>query len=156
MKTGYLVSAFFLIVFVAVLAGWFMSLSPFFDGWQIASQNGMRTLLLDGQQIHVSVADTDAERQQGLGGRAGLAYDEGMLFIFDTDGRYSFWMKDMLFPIDMLWLGDDGTVVYMAQNVSPDTYPQSFTPDTSARYVLELPANYVMHHGVKVGDIVQL
>jgi uncharacterized membrane protein (UPF0127 family) len=119
------------------------------------SQNGLRTIMLDGQTIRVSIADTDAARQLGLGGRAGLAPDEGMLFIFPQDGVYSFWMKDMRFSIDMIWLSSGGAVTYMAQNVSPDTYPKAFGPNTPARYVLELPAGYAKEHTVKIGDIAQ-
>ena len=77
-------------------------------------------------------------------------------FVFPKDGIYAFWMKDMLFSIDILWLSARGSVVYMAQNVSPDTYPQSFQPEMLARYVLELPAGYVKEYNVVVGDIVRL
>jgi len=79
-----------------------------------------------------------------------------MLFVFPEDGKYAFWMKDMRFSIDILWLSADGRVVYMALNVSPDTYPQVFRPDVPARYVLELPAGYAKAHAVRIGDIVRL
>src|SRR3990167_10987110 len=102
----------------------------------------VRTIQLNGQTIRVSVADTETAREQGLSGRAGLATDEGMLFVFLKDGKYAFWMKDMLFSIDILWLSSDGAVVFMAKNVSPDTYPRAFAPDGPARYVLELPAGF--------------
>lgn len=115
----------------------------------------LRTIELKGQTIRVSVADTESARGQGLSGRAGLAADEGMLFVFPEDGEYAFWMKDMLFPIDILWISADGTVVYMAENVSPDTYPQSFRPNAPARYVLELPAGYAEAHAVEIGDRVE-
>src|SRR3989338_1806519 len=78
--------------------------------------------------------------QQSLSGRSGLAEGEGMLFVFPQDGKYGFWMKDMRFSIDILWLNASGMVVYMAQNVSPDSFPKSFESDVPARYVLELPA----------------
>ena len=88
---------------------------------------GLPTIQLKGQPIRISIADTETARQQGLSGRAGLAADEGMLFVFPEDGTYAFWMKDMLFSIDILWLSGDGAVVYMAENVSPDTYPKIFS-----------------------------
>lgn len=123
----------------------------------------LRTIELKEQTIRVSVADTESTRGQGLSGRPGLAADEGMLFIFPQDGEYAFWMKDMRFAIDILWLSADpsnpsgqAVVVYMAQNVSPDTYPQSFRSDVPARYVLELPAGYAKAHMVSIGDIVRL
>ncbi len=115
-----------------------------------------RTLQLKGQAIYVSVADTEETRRQGLSGHPGLAADEGMLFVFPKDGEYAFWMKDMRFSIDILWLSSNGSIVYMAQNVSPDTYPHDFVPAKSARYVLELPAGYAVAHGIVLGDIVRL
>lgn len=114
------------------------------------------TVVLAGETVRVTIADTEAKREQGLSGRQGLAPHEGMLFIFQKDDRYAFWMKDMLFSIDILWLSADGTVVYIAPSVSPDTYPQAFVSSTPARYVLELPAGYAAAHGVKLGDKVQL
>lgn len=130
-----------------------------------AQVQGLRIIELKGQTIRVSVADNERTREQGLSGRQGLAADEGMLFVFPRDGTYAFWMKDMRFPIDILWLSAsdrpsrdgsaEATVVYMAQNVSPDTYPENFMPDTSARYVLELPAGYAGAHTVEIGDRVE-
>lgn len=117
---------------------------------------GARTIELKGQAIQVSVADTESTRRQGLSGRADLEPDEGMLFVFPEDGVHGFWMKDMRFSIDILWLSNEGAVVYMAQDVSPDTFPQHFSPNTPARYVLELPAGYAKAHNVTLGDIVRL
>ena len=115
----------------------------------------LQTIQLGGQTARVTVADTESARQQGLSGRTGLAADEGILFVFPEDGEHAFWMKDMLFSIDILWLSADGKVVYMAENVSPDTYPQSFRPDVPARYVLELPAGYAKEYNVIIGDVVR-
>lgn len=122
----------------------------------IASEAALPTIQLDGQTIHVTIASTDASRELGLGGRTGLAPDEGMLFVFRQDGLYQFWMKDMRFSIDILWLTADGKVIYIVPNLSPSTYPQAFGPAAQARYVLELSAGYAAAHGVKVGDVVQL
>ncbi len=116
----------------------------------------VRTVEVKGEAIRVEVADTESTRERGLSGRSGLAADEGMLFIFPDDGEYPFWMKDMLFSIDMVWISADGKVVYMALNVSPDTYPQVFRPEVPARYVLELPSGYAREHGIRIGDIVRL
>jgi len=117
-----------------------------------APQNPSPVVLLDGRTVHVTVADTESARELGLGGRSGLAPDEGMLFVFPRDGRYAFWMKDMSFSIDIIWLAADGTVVHIEQAISPATYPETFAPETPARYVLELPAGYAKAYTVKVGD----
>lgn len=108
------------------------------------------------QPITVEIADTDASRVQGLSGRPSLLPGTGMLFVFENDGFFSFWMKDMRFPIDMVWLSSVGSVVYIQENISPNTYPRSYTSTTTARYVLELPAHYVSEHYVKLGDIATL
>ena len=113
---------------------------------------GERPLSIAGQTVYVSIADTEELRAKGLGGRSGLASDEGMLFIFPDEGKYPFWMKDMKFAIDILWLSNTGTVLYVQPDISPDTYPQSFAPDKPARYVLEVPAGYTTEHHITVGD----
>ena len=115
-----------------------------------------RLIRVGGQQVHVSVVDSDASREKGLGGRDGLAPNEGMLFVFGNDGHYSFWMKDMKFAIDILWLTSEGKVVYVQSSLLPSTFPSSFGPGDNARYVLELPAGFAQNHGILVGDLVQL
>ena len=135
------------VAFVLVLAGLF-----YFGSIRGVSQSPGASVILDGKTISVSIADTEAAREKGLGGRTSLGLDEGMLFVFPKEGKYAFWMKDMRFAIDIVWLSKDGTIIYMKENVSPNTYPASFAPATPAMYVLELPAGYVGSHGVKVGD----
>jgi uncharacterized membrane protein (UPF0127 family) len=110
---------------------------------------------IDGENIHVAIADTPALQELGLGNRNGLPDGEGMLFVFATDSKEAFWMKDMHFSIDMIWISADHRIVYMAQNVSPDTYPENFVPTAPARYVLELPAGYAQTRRFVIGDTVQ-
>ncbi|HXK31556.1 MAG TPA: DUF192 domain-containing protein, partial [Candidatus Paceibacterota bacterium] len=76
----------------------------------------------------------------------------GMLFVFDTEGEWGICMKDMNFPIDIIWVGQDGTVVTVAKDVSPDTYPQAFYPSVPARFVLEVPAGFVAAHDIDEGS----
>lgn len=120
------------------------------------SNSGSRTVQLRDKTIQVSIADTPEARAKGLGGRISLAPDEGMLFVFGSDAKYPFWMKDMRFPIDILWLSRGGKVVDIRENISPEMYPEVFTPNALARYVLELPAGFVRENNVNVGDIVRL
>jgi uncharacterized membrane protein (UPF0127 family) len=116
----------------------------------------LRTIQLGGKTLRVSIADTEAKREQGLSGRAGLASDEGMFFVFSTDDKYGFWMKDMRFPIDIVWLASDGSVVYIVRNAAPESYPTSFVPNTPARYVVELPAGWANANHLAIGDKAQL
>ena len=149
MKRMLSVAALVAVVCFAAFAVWYFYQLPQTD------VSPLRTIQLSGQTIRISVADTEALREQGLSGRADLAGDEGMLFVFPKDGKYAFWMKDTHFPIDIMWLSAEGSIVYMPQNVSPGSFPRTFQPDVPARYVLELPAGYAKEYNVNVGDIVR-
>ena len=77
-----------------------------------------------------------------------------MLFVFERSGHHGFWMKDMNFPIDILWLRNS-RVVYVAENVRPPSSgktPVTITPDKSANLVLELDAGQVRALGLAVGS----
>ncbi len=106
--------------------------------------------------VFVTLAETQEERQRGLSGHLGLAENEGMLFVFQKEGTYSFWMKDMRFPIDIVWISNAAAVVHIEKNVSPSSYPQTYSSQAPARFVLELPAGFTDAHNVRIGDIVGL
>lgn len=110
-----------------------------------------RTIIVGTTPLLVEVANTDAERQQGLSDRASLPQRRGMLFIFANPGNYGFWMKDMRFAIDIVWIDAAGVVVTIADNVSPDTYPQSYHSTAPAQYVLEVPAGFAKKQGIALG-----
>lgn len=101
------------------------------------------------------VASNEA-RAQGLSGRTELPGGYGMLFVFDVPDRYGFWMKDMLMPIDILWLADDGTIVGIERNVMPSTYPEAFYPPRPVRLVLETRVGEAAAQGWDVGSRVYL
>src|SRR3989344_9077893 len=70
----------------------------------------------------VRVAETQSARERGLSGTRALAPTAGMLFEFPTNALHSIWMKDMLIPIDIVWLSDEFLVVDIRENVSPDSF----------------------------------
>lgn len=70
-----------------------------------------QSVTVDGQTFAVSVADTPSERSLGLSGKSALENDEGMLFVFRENGRYGFWMKDMKFSIDIVWIDENRRIV---------------------------------------------
>jgi uncharacterized membrane protein (UPF0127 family) len=104
--------------------------------------------------IHAEIADTDASREQGLSDRQSLPANHGMLFIFDTPGQYGFWMKDMHFPLDMVWINADKTVAGVTKDLSPSTYPSIFPPPSPISYVLEINAGSAEKFGLISGAIV--
>jgi len=115
-----------------------------------------RDISIKGTTFHVDVVTTKEDQARGLGGRSGLGSDEGMLFVFPSDDIYKFWMKDMLFSIDMIWISTDGYVVDMRADVPASSYPEVFVPKSVARYVLEVSANTVKRLDMHVGDSVSL
>lgn len=90
--------------------------------------------------LSTEIAKTDAEREQGLSGRECIGSDQAMLFVFNKPGSYPFWMKDMRFPIDIVWVDSSHKVTTVKSNVSPSTYPQKFVNKKPSTYVLELQA----------------
>ena len=99
------------------------------------------------------VVRTPAEREKGLSDTLNLRSDQAMLFVYDSDDKWSIWMKDMKYPIDIVWLDKDKKVVYIVKNAPPESYPyESFTPKEKARYVLELPAGTVSQKKIVIGE----
>ena len=103
------------------------------------------------QQIRTEVVSSDQEQEKGLSGRECIGPNHGMLFIFSEPGRYNFWMKDMKFPIDILWLDSEKKVIEVTADISPDSYPQTFTSANPASYVLEVKAGQAAKLGLYPG-----
>lgn len=116
----------------------------------------LNTIFINDQAIQVSVADDQAERKQGLSGVTRLNRNEGKLFIFETSDYYGFWMKDMLFPIDILWIDEDLRIVHIEENVLPSSFPASYNSAVPARFVLELNAFFVDTYKIQLGDRVTI
>ncbi|MDX2163867.1 MAG: DUF192 domain-containing protein [Gammaproteobacteria bacterium] len=95
---------------------------------------------LDHVPLQVEVVQSPEAQQRGLSGRKYLAKNTGMLFVFPKEDYYSFWMKDMLFPIDIIWMNKDYKIVYVKKDAQPCTLFScpKFTPDMPAQYVLEV------------------
>lgn len=126
--------------------------TPVVDPLANALSASSTVVLIGSQHVRVAVVDNDATREQGLSGVTGLLPDEGMLFVFQKPSIYAFWMKDMLFSIDMVWLSSDKKIVYIAADATPSSYPRDFVPKDLSLYVLELPAGYAHSHNLQIGE----
>lgn len=100
----------------------------------------------------VIVANTEPLRELGLGNRDSLPQDTGMLFTFDQPGFYNFWMKDMKFPIDIIWLNENLQVIRVEKDISPETYPKTFGPSSKSIFVLEVNAKIAEKNNYKEGS----
>jgi uncharacterized membrane protein (UPF0127 family) len=120
--------------------------------------SGPRVVLPSGKAVAVEIARTDPERTQGLMFRESLPKDAGMLFLFDTAEARPFWMKNCHFPLDIVHLSPDGTVVDVLANVPPcaaDPCP-SYAPKAASTTVLELNAGAAAANGVVPGATLKL
>ncbi|MBA3757359.1 DUF192 domain-containing protein [Candidatus Saccharibacteria bacterium] len=101
--------------------------------------------------ITAEAARSPAEHEKGLSGRECIGRNKAMLFFHQEPGQFAYWMKDMKFSIDILWIGADKKVVKLKTHVSPDTFPNKFTNDEPAMYVLELGAGEAARLGLTKG-----
>lgn len=117
-----------------------------------------RTRLLVGKyEVHAMVASNDAEWTQGLSSAKSLAQGEGMWFVFNDDDQRDFWMPDMNFPIDIVFVDRNNVVLNVAANAQPETdlsHPKIFRSDGNARYVLEIPAGDAARMSIRKGSII--
>lgn len=117
-------------------------------------------ILVGGVPLTVEIAADLASTTRGLGGREGLAPDTGMLFVFDRPQLLSFWMKGMLFCLDIIWI-EGGAIQGAAENVCPappGTADADLTPYTApapVTYALEVPAGWLAAHGLGAGAPVE-
>ncbi len=111
----------------------------------------------------IDLAQTPKERQNGLMHKTAMDPDKGMLFLFDEEKIYSFWMKNTLIPLDMVWLDNNDTVVYIQRHAQPcnnddrklsDTCP-TYTPDRPALFVVEVNAG-MLPKEVTVGSTAEI
>lgn len=107
--------------------------------------------------VTAEIADTDTKRIQGLSGRPRLGETEGMLFIFDAPAVQQFWMKDMRFGLDVIWI-NEGTIQGISAHVPPPSggaIPRMGS-DVPVQYVLEVPAGFAEKYRILAGDRVDI
>jgi hypothetical protein len=108
----------------------------------------------NGKAVSAEIAVTPGEREKGLMFRESISPDQGMLFIFEEEDFYSFWMKNTLIPLDIIWLNAHRQIVHIEKNVLPcpgDPCP-SYAPLHPAKYVLELKSGQAEENGLKLFD----
>ncbi|HEX7341923.1 MAG TPA: DUF192 domain-containing protein [Rhodanobacteraceae bacterium] len=118
----------------------------------------LHSVVLDGHSFSVELATTDAQRAHGLMDRTQLAANHGMLFVFAQQAQQTFWMKDTLIPLDILYFDKDRKLVSMQLDVPPcKTTPCPVYPSGKpALYVLELKAGTAVKIGANTGDMLTI
>jgi uncharacterized membrane protein (UPF0127 family) len=108
----------------------------------------------------VEIVDTPEKMSKGLSEREDLKENQGMLFVFGDKNIPGFWMKDMKFPIDIIWINDN-EIVDISKNVpvpdaSTTTQPPNYSPSEPVNYVLEVNAGYVDKYNVEIGNTIEI
>lgn len=125
----------------------------------IFAQNDLKTkAIINGHTFGLSVADSQKERETGLSETKSLPENQGMIFLFEKPDYYSFWMKNMKFPIDIIYIKND-RIVTIQNNVQPPTNPIEspiiYTPTEPSDKVLEIQAGLSKSYNFKKGDKVK-
>jgi hypothetical protein len=127
---------------------------------QTSSTFTSTTININNQQINLEIAKTNSQKAKGLSGRTSLCSDCGMIFIFNKEGIYPFWMKDTLIPLDMIWLNSQGLIVSILtaqpEPNTPITQLKLYQNQMPAKYVIELNANRAQELNLKIGDKMEL
>ena len=115
--------------------------------------NSTTHITIAGTILTVELALTPKTQEKGLSGRPSLPKNYGMLFVFDHEDYWSFWMPDMKFPLDIVWFNSAHKVVWTELNVQPCSASdcQIITPESQAMYVLEVNAGFVTTHHIVLG-----
>lgn len=136
----------------AIIASVLLTLIVFVWVWKESHTR----LAVHGSVYYLQIVRTTAAQDKGLGGRTSLPQNEGMLFAFSNPQTLCFWMKDMHFPLDMVWLNGDKQVVSIANNVPVNSYPRAYCPHTPAQYVIELNAGQAASADLYRGETLTL
>jgi uncharacterized membrane protein (UPF0127 family) len=130
-----------------------MDIEP--EAWREIYPNTI-PITIGGVPVQASVADTMTSRIRGLSNTPFLPEHVVKLFVFGVPGNHSIWMKDMNYPLDILWVAEEGEIVHIEENVSPDSFPESFSSPTPAWFVVEANAGFVASNTIAIGDEVVL
>lgn len=136
---------YLILIFFILVAGFFI--------YKFNSFPKRQTVKIGQAKISVEIADSLDEKIKGLSGRKKFPENYGMLFVFEKPDYYSFWMKDMLIPLDFIWI-NNGQVVEITQNVKPEDYqpPKILVPQQKVEAVLEIKGGLAQKLNIKVGD----
>ena len=122
------------------------------SGEKLGQEQASPVVIIHGVELEIEVVRTAEEKAQGLSGRESLAENAGMLFVFEEPVLPAFWMEDMKFPIDIIWIASDDSIVDITENISAETFPQTFQPREPVQYVLEVNASWAKSHNVSIGS----
>src|SRR3989344_4284483 len=160
---GIIFGLFFIVVVLLVFGRGFTSAgflsNTATSSGQTSRMKGNVSLTAKTLSIDAQVVATPSDRKKGLSGRESLPLNHGMLFVFEQKAQYGIWMKDMQFPIDIIWIGEDKRIVDIVFSATVekgkrDSELTVYKPKEAAKYILEINAGLSRLHELSVGDLV--
>lgn len=136
------------LILVLIVAAYVKSGKP-------ATSGELKRLRVGDNEYSVELADTLLSQARGLSGRERLLENHGMLFVFPSPSLQAFWMKDMQFPLDFIWI-NGGKVIGVTENVPVVPENNIQRPPSPADMVLEVSAGTVARDKIRIGDEVTL
>ncbi len=143
----------FAVVIIILIAISYFSIST------LTSARNQKIADIKGHRISLEIADDETEQRKGLSARDSLPKDKGMLFKFKKADTHTFWMKDMRFPIDIIFINND-KIVTIYENVQPENDKNAnlslYTSTKPADKVIEINAGLAKEFGLKTGETLRL
>ncbi len=151
------------ILLIVILGGFAIFKAGYIKFPNFGFGNGNKTpyAMVNNAKIKLILAKKESDQETGLSNRNSLAQDQGMLFVFERKDYYQFWMKNMKFPIDMIYINDN-KVVYVFDDVKPPTITKNvagmtiYRPNDPANFVLEVNSGIAKKYNIKPGTTINL
>lgn len=116
----------------------------------------IRAVVIAESTVVAKVADSDIKREKGLSNSEPIKDNEGMIFFFPKSEQHGIWMKEMNYPIDIIWVDQNYTVIHTETDVQPSTYPKVFDAPKPSKYVIEVPVGFIKKGGIRIGDMMSI
>ncbi|RJR26910.1 DUF192 domain-containing protein [candidate division WWE3 bacterium] len=156
MKIKYLLVLTLAVPLVLVLSIFFLT-----NGHGRETEQKLRrfvTINVADKSVIAEIANTPEKRSRGLMFIQNLPENEGMLFIFEAEGHHSFWMKNTVIPLDIIWLDREFSIVDISSETPPckESNCPTYSPVKPALYVLELNGGWTLRNNLKIGDKISI
>jgi len=145
----------FLIILAIIYAVLFFSDKSSKELEKVFANYEKTDLTIGKNNFHTYISDREDKRERGLSGISNLEEGVAMLFVFEDENFHNFWMKDMNFPIDIIWIDGEKKIIEISNNITPETYPKTFTSQSPSKWVLEIGGGEAEKRQIKVGEKVE-
>ncbi|MDQ5981941.1 MAG: uncharacterized protein QG570_706 [Patescibacteria group bacterium] len=157
MNVIYIACTLVVVVCVFYLATTYFKINKIKPDDTYLSSLPIKIISINGKNYDIWIVEDEDKRQRGLMYVKDMKKTSGMLFIFDSTSIYPIWMKNTVIPLDIIWISEEGNVVFIKENAKPcdstiDALCHTIIPTSPARFILELNAGQVQKLGLKVGE----